>query len=149
MKVMFEIQERLICLGIFIPDIAAAGSELAHLISTKPPDITEITRRIEHFLSDPNVSSLLLAAILLEDELIAKRQNSEIADDPIWLLSDEFIGIAIAQIIAGPRGKFAFTTYDQNKPGIIRELGPFLDDAIADLVEGCVCQQAIVPQDVS
>ena len=116
MKVMFEIQERLICLGIFIPDIAAAGSELAHLISTKPPDITEITRRIEHFLSDPNVSSLLLAAILLEDELIAKIQNSEIADDPIWLLSDEFIGIAIAQIIAGPRGKFAFTSYDQNKP---------------------------------
>ena len=53
MKVMFEIQERLICLGIFIPDIAAAGSELAHLISTKPPDITEITRRIEHFLFEP------------------------------------------------------------------------------------------------
>jgi alpha-ribazole phosphatase CobZ len=142
---MFEIQERLIRVGISVADIATAASELANRISGNPPDIGEITRRISHFLTDPNVSSLLLAAILLEDELIANRPKSEIADDPIWLLSDEFIGIAIAQIIAGPKGKFAFTIYDQNKPGIIRRLGPFLDDAIAGLAAGCVCNEAIVP----
>lgn len=142
---MFEIEERLMRAGVSLPDIVDAASELAHLISDNPPDHQEITRRIRHFLTDPNVSSLLLAAILLEDELIARRPGSEIADDPIWLLSDECIGIAIAEIIAGPAGKFAFTTYDQKKPGIIRTLGPFLDDAIAGLAAGSVCENAIAP----
>ncbi|MBN1165688.1 MAG: phosphatidylglycerophosphatase A [Methanospirillaceae archaeon] len=142
---MFEIKERLGKTGVSLPDIVDAASELAHLISDNPPDQREINRRIAHFLTDPNISSLLLAAILLEDELIAKRPGSEIADDPIWLLSDECIGIAIAEIIAGPAGKFAFTMYDQKKPGIIGILGPFLDDAIAGLAAGSVCETAIAP----
>lgn len=142
---MFEIEERLSMAGVTIPDIAQAAASLADLISKIPPDQKEITRRITFLLSDPNIASLLLAALLLEDELIARRQDSEIADDPVWLLSDECIGIAIAQIIAGPAGKFAFTTYDQKKPGIIKQLGPFLDDAIAGLAAGSVCEMVIVP----
>jgi len=86
---------------------------------------------------DPNVSSLLLGAILLEDELYHKRKNSEIADDPIFLLSDEIIGMAIAECIGGTYARFEFTRYDQKKPGILSILGPFLDDAIAGLIAGC------------
>ena len=43
----------------------------------------------------------LLGAILLEDELFNKRKNSEIADDPVFLLSDEIIGMAIAEVYRG------------------------------------------------
>jgi alpha-ribazole phosphatase CobZ len=86
---------------------------------------------------DPNISSLLLGAILLEDELYWKRKNSEIADDPVFLLSDEIIGMAIAEVIGGTYARFEFTRYDQKKPGILSKLGPFLDDAVAGLIAGC------------
>jgi alpha-ribazole phosphatase CobZ len=94
-------------------------------------------RKIKKYLGDPNVSSLLLGAILLEDELYHKRENSEIADDPVFLLSDEIIGMAIAECIGGTYARFEFTRYDQKKPGILSKLGPFLDDAVAGLIAGC------------
>jgi alpha-ribazole phosphatase CobZ len=97
----------------------------------------EIKRKIVKCFDDPNVSSLLLGAILLEDELFCRRKNSEIADDPVFLLSDEIIGMAIAECIGGTYARFEFTRYDQKKPGILSKLGPFLDDAIAGLIAGC------------
>ena len=92
---------------------------------------------IEKALTDPNISSLLLGAILLEDELYVKRKDSEIRDDPVFLLSDEIIGMAIAECIGGTYARFEFTRYDQKKPGILGTLGPFLDDAVAGLIAGC------------
>ncbi|HWS22086.1 MAG TPA: phosphatidylglycerophosphatase A, partial [Methanoregula sp.] len=97
----------------------------------------EIKRKIVKCFDDPNVSSLLLGAILLEDELFCRRKDSEIADDPVFLLSDEIIGMAIAECIGGTYARFEFTRYDQKKPGILSKLGPFLDDAIAGLIAGC------------
>jgi alpha-ribazole phosphatase CobZ len=55
----------------------------------------------------------------------------------VFLLSDEIIGMAIAECIGGTYARFEFTRYDQKKPGILSELGPFLDDAIAGLIAGC------------
>jgi alpha-ribazole phosphatase CobZ len=97
----------------------------------------EIKKKIQKYLNDPNVSSLLLGAILLEDELFIRRKDSEIADDPVFLLSDEIIGMAIAECIGGTYARFEFTRYDQKKPGILSTLGPFLDDAVAGLIAGC------------
>jgi alpha-ribazole phosphatase CobZ len=135
---MFEIEQRLLEKGITIDDIVAAAMGL--YVSHGMPDelaAIEIRKKILKYLNDPNVSSLLLGAILLENELYYKRDNSEIADDPVFLLSDEIIGMAIAECIGGTYARFEFTRYDQKKPGILSVLGPFLDDAIAGLIAGC------------
>jgi alpha-ribazole phosphatase CobZ len=95
-----------------------------------------IAARLEKALEDPNVSSLIIAAILLEEELCSGRPGT-IGGDPVFLLSDEIIGMAIAEYIGGTCARFEFTRYDQGKPGILSRLGPFLDDAMAGLIAGC------------
>jgi alpha-ribazole phosphatase CobZ len=135
---MFEIEQRLQAHGISIDDMVTAAMGL--YVSHGMPDdeaALAINKKIKKFLGDPNVASLLLGAILLEDELYIKRKNSEIADDPVFLLSDEIIGMAIAECIGGTYARFEFTRYDQKKPGILSKLGPFLDDAVAGLIAGC------------
>jgi len=135
---MFEIERRLRQKGVTIDDIVSAGMGL--YVSHGMPETeaaAELRRKIHKFLDDPNVASLLLGAILLEEELYEKRKNSEIADDPIFLLSDEILGMAIAECIGGTYARFEFTRYDQKKPGILATLGPFLDDAVAGLIAGC------------
>ena len=135
---MCEIEQRLLNRGISCEDIVAAAMEL-YVSHGMPEDqaAAEIKRKIVKCFDDPNVSSLLLGAILLEDELFCRRKDSEIADDPVFLLSDEIIGLAIAECIGGTYARFEFTRYDQKKPGILSKLGPFLDDAIAGLIAGC------------
>ncbi|RQD84880.1 MAG: phosphatidylglycerophosphatase A [Methanocalculus sp. MSAO_Arc2] len=135
---MFEIMERLDELGADIDAMLDAGMELyvPHGLSHEEGRLV-LEKNIRHALNDPNVSALLLGAILLEEELYSKREYSEIADDPVFLLADEIIGMAIAEIIAGTYARFEFTRYDQSKPGILSLLGPFMDDAVAGLIAGC------------
>ncbi|NLZ30524.1 MAG: phosphatidylglycerophosphatase A [Methanomicrobiales archaeon] len=135
---MFEIEHRLEDKGIRRKDIIAAAMELyvSHGIEAEEA-VDLLDAKIGRAFQDPNVSSLLLGAILLEDELYWRRKNSEIADDPVFLLSDEILGMAIAEVIGGTYARFEFTRYDQKKPGILNKLGPFLDDAIAGLIAGC------------
>jgi alpha-ribazole phosphatase CobZ len=135
---MFEIERRLQEKGVSLDAIVAAAMELYVSHGMDENDATQnLNKKIKKYLQDPNVSSLLLGAILLEDELYHNRADSEIRDDPVFLLSDEIIGMAIAECIGGTYARFEFTRYDQKKPGILSELGPFLDDAIAGLIAGC------------
>ncbi len=135
---MFEIERRLLEKGIGREAIVASAMELyvPHGLDADAAAV-RLHEKIGKALDDPNVSSLLLGALLLEEELYWKRQNSEIADDPVFLLSDEIIGMAIAEVIGGTYARFEFTRYDQKKPGILATLGPFLDDAVAGLIAGC------------
>jgi alpha-ribazole phosphatase CobZ len=135
---MFEIEKRLEKKKITLDAIveAAMGLYVSHGMPEQQA-ADEIKEKIQKYLDDPNVSSLLVGAILLEDELYVNRKNSEIANDPVFLLSDEIIGMAIAECIGGTYARFEFTRYDQKKPGILATLGPFLDDAIAGLIAGC------------
>jgi alpha-ribazole phosphatase CobZ len=135
---MFEIEQRLADKGITLEEIveAAMGLYVSHGMPEDQARI-ELRKKIKKYYDDPNIASLLLGAILLEDELYTRRRNSEIADDPVFLLSDEIIGMAIAECIGGTYARFEFTRYDQKKPGILSRLGPFLDDAIAGLIAGC------------
>ena len=87
-------------------------------------------------MTDPNISSLLLGAMLLEEEILLPARSGD-PGDPVFLLSDEIIGMAIAECIGGTYARFEFTRYDQKKPGILATLGPFLDDAVAGLIAGC------------
>jgi alpha-ribazole phosphatase CobZ len=135
---MFEIEDRLEKKGITVDAMvdAAMGLYVSHGIPEEQAS-KNIREKMLKYLKDPNVSSLLLGAVLLEEELFEKRKNSEIADDPVFLLSDEIIGMAIAECIGGTYARFEFTRYDQKKPGILATLGPFLDDAVAGLIAGC------------
>jgi alpha-ribazole phosphatase CobZ len=135
---MFEVEKRLEALGIRMEAVLDAAMALYVPHGIAPAEAGKrIEAKIRRALQDPNVSSLLIGAMLLEDELFRKRKNSEIADDPVFLLSDEIIGMAIAEYIGGTCARFEFTRYDQKKPGILSSLGPFLDDAVAGLIAGC------------
>jgi len=137
-QIMFGIAERLEGMGISIPSMvdAAMGLYVSHGI---PPGEARgiIAGKLAKAMKDPNVSSLLLAAVLVEEELCTRNPDAGIRSDPVYLLSDEIIGMAIAEYIGGTCARFEFTRYDQNKPGILSRLGPFLDDAVAGLIAGC------------
>ncbi|NJE42111.1 alpha-ribazole phosphatase CobZ [Thermococcus sp. GR6] len=83
------------------------------------------------YLDDINVQSLLMAALLLEE-------NFNIEGDPVNLVADELIGISIAEYIGGKMALFNFFYYDTRKPGILKELPPFLDDAVGGFIAGCM-----------
>ncbi|NJE26724.1 alpha-ribazole phosphatase CobZ [Thermococcus sp. MV5] len=83
------------------------------------------------YLGDVNVQALIKAALLLEENLIIK-------EDPVELVADELIGIDIAEYIGGKMALFNFFYYDTKKPGILKELPPFLDDAIGGFIAGCM-----------
>lgn len=91
-------------------------------------------------LSDVNVSTLVVACYRAEAD--AKRSKipgltrERFMGRP-GLVADELLGMTIANYIAGARGIFEFVRFDQNKPGILRELGPITNDAIGGLIAGC------------
>jgi len=99
----------------------------------------EFSKMLTRQLRDPNVALLIEAAVHLDDKV--KPEASGVfsdTQDPSSLVADELIGMSIAEFIAGKRGLFNYVRYDKEKPGIIAELPPFLDDAIAALVAGCM-----------
>jgi alpha-ribazole phosphatase CobZ len=134
---MFGIEERLEKKGVTIEDMVSAALLLyvPHGLSAGEAE-DHIRVMIKKHLDDPNISSLLLGAVLLEEELFSG-EKPELTGDPVFLLSDEIIGMAIAECIGGTYARFEFTRYDQMKPGILSRLGPFLDDAVAGLIAGC------------
>ena len=59
-------------------------------------------------------------------------------DDSAYLYTDEVLGMAISNQIAGTKATFNFKRYDEAKPGIIYGLPPMLDDIFAGLIAGCM-----------
>jgi len=98
-------------------------------------DAEEVRKKLKslmlHYLKDVNVQALLMAALLLEE-------NFKVNGDPVGLVADELIGIDIAEYIGGKLALFNFFHYDTKKPGILKELPPFLDDAIGGFIAGCM-----------
>jgi alpha-ribazole phosphatase CobZ len=137
LSLMFRIEERLEEKGASVDGMVAAAMVLyvPHGMDAEEAAGT-IREKIRKYLGDPNVASLLLGALLLEEEIFDSA-TPEIQGDPVFLLSDEIIGMAIAECIGGTYARFEFTRYDQKKPGILSLLGPFLDDAVAGLIAGC------------
>ena len=134
---MDVIQSTLATYGITIDLLCDAAFQCIPDISAQS-DPERLKERINKALADTNVAVLITGAILLEEKLIIQDPDSVYASDPLWLLADEIIGISIAELIGGPKAKLVFTHYDQNKPGILAILGPFLDDAMAGLIAGCM-----------
>jgi alpha-ribazole phosphatase CobZ len=90
-------------------------------------------------LSDVNVACLEVACFRAQEDaekgLIPGLTKDRFMDRP-GLVADELLGLAIANYIAGVRGVFEFTRFDQAKPGILKKLGPITNDAIGGLVAG-------------
>ncbi|MHA1833482.1 MAG: bifunctional adenosylcobinamide hydrolase/alpha-ribazole phosphatase CbiS [Candidatus Baldrarchaeia archaeon] len=95
-------------------------------------------RSLRTLQKDINVNAMILAAALLEEAGVKNKlyglSAEEFMKDPVHLLTDEILGMALAEYIAGTKGLFEYVRYDTNKPGIIRKLGPFLDDIVASLI---------------
>jgi len=90
-------------------------------------------------LWDVNVSCLEVAAFRAQEDaekgLIPGLSKERFLGRP-GLIADELLGLAIANYIAGSRGVFEFTRFDQAKPGILKKLGAITNDAIGGLVAG-------------
>ncbi len=99
-----------------------------------------LRKEFEKSLKDINVSALIRAGFLLEEELrkgnVAELGKKKYLSDPVDLIADEILGIQIANYIAGSRSLFEFERFDKKKPGILKELPPILDDVIAGLISG-------------
>jgi alpha-ribazole phosphatase CobZ len=90
-------------------------------------------------LEDVNVSALMVMAFRAQEDaekgLIPGLSGERFLGRP-GLVADEVLGLAIASYIAGTRGIFEYTRFDQAKPGILKKLGPITNDAIGALVAG-------------
>ncbi|MFP4170173.1 MAG: adenosylcobinamide amidohydrolase [Methanomassiliicoccales archaeon] len=126
--------------GVHMDDIWLAAKEL---YSPHPDwDEEEVRERFESLMNgmreDVNVNAMVEAAVLLDERGHAGRlfglTGKQFEEDPVHLLADEMIAMSLSQYIAGTRGLFEYTRYDRKKPGILGELDPFLDDAVACLI---------------
>jgi alpha-ribazole phosphatase CobZ len=97
-------------------------------------------RELKLALSDPNLSILLYAGMLLEKEgekgELPGMNKKTFDKDLTFLIVDEVIGMSIAKYISGDKGIFEYVRFDKLKPGILSKLGPFMDDVVAGLIGG-------------
>ena len=124
--------------GLTLEDIVDAGFSL-YVSGSKNEDVEKAKNRLREllliFLEDQNVCLLLAAASYLDELLSSTDQTTPSqSEDPASLVADELIGMSIAEYIAGKKGLFNYVRYDREKPGVIGDLPPFMDDAVGALV---------------
>ncbi len=133
----FGILDYLVSEGILIGDLVDAGMELLAGVEETDEIREKLEKQILKSLSDINVIVLLMAAIRTEEDLSTGRlREIDVSDDPAYLYTDEVLGLAISNQIAGTKATFNFKRYDEAKPGIISGLGPMVDDIFAGLIAG-------------
>jgi alpha-ribazole phosphatase CobZ len=128
--------------GISLKDLIEAALELfvPHPgVETEEKAAEMLREEFLDVLSDVNVSCLEVACFRAQEDaekgLIPGLTKERFLGRP-GLVADELLGLAIANYIAGVRGIFEFTRFDQAKPGILKKLGPIANDAIGGLVAG-------------
>ena len=99
-----------------------------------------ILKQFREALLDVNVSTLVVACYRAEEDakagLIPNLTRERFMGRP-GLVTDELLGMTIANYIAGAKGVFEFVRFDQKKPGILAKLGPITNDAVGGLIAGC------------
>ncbi|MEM1525339.1 MAG: bifunctional adenosylcobinamide hydrolase/alpha-ribazole phosphatase CbiS [Nitrososphaerales archaeon] len=126
--------------GITLNDLVATAMEL-YTSSKSDVEISKALRDgLIKAMSDINVASFIIGAIRLQEDgelgLIPNLSRDLFLQDPITLIADESIGLALANYIAGTWGIHNFLNYERVKPGIMSKAGPFLDDVIGGLIAG-------------
>jgi alpha-ribazole phosphatase CobZ len=129
--------------GIKLNDLISTALELfiPHPgVENRDRAVEILTEEFRDVLSDVNVSCMVVACYLAEDEAKAGRIPNLTVERFFGrpgLVADELLGMTIANYIAGAKGIFEFVRFDQLKPGILSKLGPIVNDAIGGLVAGC------------
>ena len=128
--------------GITLKDLIDTALELfvPHPgVETKEKAAEILRKEFLDALSDVNVSCLEVACFRAQEDaekgLIPGLSTDRFMGRP-GLVADELLGLSIANYIAGVRGIFEFTRFDQAKPGILKKLGPITNDAIGGLIAG-------------
>ena len=135
----FGILDYLVSQGILIGDLVDAGMALLVGVEENDEIREKLEKQILKSLSDINVIALIMAAIRTEEDFSGGRiREVAVSDDPAYLYTDEVLGLAISNQIAGTKATFNFKRYDEAKPGIIAELGPMVDDIFAGLIAGAM-----------
>lgn len=139
----FGILDYIIAEGITIDSLVAAGMELCVGTEKTSEKMKKLELRLKNqilkSLEDINVVALLMSCIRCEEDFQSNRlREVDVSDDPAYLYTDEVLGIAISNQIAGTKAIFNFKRYDEAKPGIISNLGPMVDDIFAGLIAGCM-----------
>lgn len=125
--------------GVEIDDLVEAAAQLLVGVEDSPELRIKIKNQLKKSLKDINVISLVMAGIRVEEDYQNHRVDGvDVDDDPAYLYTDEILGMAIANQIAGTKAIFNFKRYDEKKPGILSKLGPMMDDVCAGLVAGCM-----------
>ncbi|HOQ18955.1 MAG TPA: alpha-ribazole phosphatase CobZ [Methanothermobacter thermautotrophicus] len=133
------VEELLEARGVTIDGMVEAGMELLVGVDATVDLRDRLRSEIRRALGDLNVRALLAAALHLEGDIENRRVlGVDLRDDPAYLYSDEVLGMALANQVAGTKAIFNFKRYDEEKPGILGELGPMVDDAVAGLIAGCM-----------
>ncbi|MGD0069955.1 MAG: alpha-ribazole phosphatase CobZ [Candidatus Bathyarchaeia archaeon] len=108
-------------------------------VETEEKAVEMLREEFLDVLKDVNVSTLEVAAFRTQEDaekgLIPGLTKERFMGRP-GLVADEILGIAIANYIGGARGVFEFVRFDQAKPGILKKLGPIINDAVGGLVAG-------------
>jgi len=128
--------------GITLNDMIDAALELfvPHPgVETKEKAVELLEEEFFEALSDVNVSCFEVACFRAEEDaksgLIPGLTRERFMGRP-GLVADELLGMTIANYIAGAKGIFEFIRFDQAKPGILKNLGPIVNDAIGGLIAG-------------
>ncbi|MEM4311198.1 MAG: adenosylcobinamide amidohydrolase [Nitrososphaerales archaeon] len=128
-----SILERLKERGIELKDLVDAGLELYHPKGEIKRE--EFESELMKALEDYNVSSLILAGLRLDEDL-EENLIPNLKNDPLSLVSDESLGWALSNYLAGTWGVYNFLYYDRNKPQRIKKMGSFTDDVLLALIAG-------------
>lgn len=125
--------------GVTVEDLVNAGMELLVEFENSEEINIKLHKQILKSLKDLNVVSFIISGIRLEEDYEKHRvKGVNVDDDPAYLYSDEVMGMAVANQIAGTKAIFNFKRYDEAKPGVLSTLGPVLDDIFAGLIAGCM-----------
>ena len=130
--------------GIKIEDLVDTALELfvpyPRGVESKEKASELLKNEFEQALTDVNIAALVMAGLRLEEDgqhgLIPNLPNRTFKKDPVFLVADEILGMAIADYMAGSRGIFELVRFNKAKPGILKKLGPVADDVVAGLIAG-------------
>ena len=129
--------------GISVQDLADTALEMyvPHPgLETREKAEALFKKELKFALSDPNLCLLIYSGILLEREgragNLPNLSKKSYEKDLSFIIADEVLGNSIANYISGSKGTFEFVRFDKQKPGILGELGPFMDDVIGGLIGG-------------
>ncbi|MBQ9026956.1 MAG: phosphatidylglycerophosphatase [Methanobrevibacter sp.] len=134
----FGVLDYLVSEGILIGDLIDTGMELVDDAEVTDELRQKMENQLLKSLSDINVITLLMAAIRTEQDFNENRIREVDESESLYLHSDEVLGLAISNQIAGTDGAFNFKRYDAVKPGILAYLPPMLDNMFAGLIAGCI-----------